>query len=279
MKWSKGNPGSTSVWLICCRWTSPQIHNLVLILGGKRRQQCRTTSARDHWVRLENWWLVSLHKSHTQEGFPSSARTVIKQETYRGADHLGSLPNSRWAELDHKEGWAPKNWCFWTVVWRRLLRVPWTARRSNQSILKEISPGCSLEGLMLKLQYSGHQMSRADSLEKTLMLGKTEAGRERDHRGWDGWMESLTQWTWVWASSRRWWRTGMPGTLQSMGSQRVRHDWVTNKIKQNKNKSSGNSLVVQQLGLGAFTAKGLGSIPGRGTKILYAVWCGQKINK
>ena len=86
-------------------------------------------------------------------------------------------------ELDYKESWAPKNWCFWTVVWRRLLRVPWTARRSNQSILKEISPEYSLEGLMLKLklQYFGHLIQRTDSLEKTLMLRKTE-GRRR--RGW-----------------------------------------------------------------------------------------------
>ena len=84
-------------------------------------------------------------------------------------------------ELDYKESWAPKNWCFWTVVWRRLLRVPWTARRSNQSILKEISPGCSLEGMMLKLklQYFGHLMRRADSSEKTLMLGKIEGWRRR----------------------------------------------------------------------------------------------------
>ena len=84
-------------------------------------------------------------------------------------------------------------WC-----WRRVLRVPWTARRSNQSILKQISPGCSLEGLMLKLQYFGHLKRRADSFEKTLMLGKIE-GRRR--RGWDGWMASPTQWTWVWVGS------------------------------------------------------------------------------
>ena len=83
-------------------------------------------------------------------------------------------------ELDCEERWAPKNWCFWTVVLERLLRVPWTARRSNQSILKEISPGCSLEGLMLKLklQYFGHLMWRTDSLEKTLMLGGI-AGEEK----------------------------------------------------------------------------------------------------
>ena len=85
-------------------------------------------------------------------------------------------------------------WC-----WRRLLRVPWTARRSNPSILDEISPEYSLEGLMLKLklQSSGHLMRRADSLEKTLKLGKTEGGRRGDDRGRDGWMASLPQWTWV----------------------------------------------------------------------------------
>ena len=105
-------------------------------------------------------------------------------------------------------------WC-----WRRLLRVPWTAKRSNQSILKEISPGCSLEGLMLKLkfQYFGHLMRRADWFEKTLMLGKIESRRRRDDRGWDGWMASPTQWTWVWVNSGSWWWTGRPGVLQSMG--------------------------------------------------------------
>ena len=122
---------------------------------------------------------------------------------------------------------------------RRLLRVPWTARRSNQSILKEISPGCSLEGLMLKLklQYFGHLMWRADSFEKTLMLRKTEGRRIGDDRGWDGWMASPTQWTWVWVDSRNWWWTGRPGMLQFMGSQRVGHDWVTelNWIADEKN--------------------------------------------
>ena len=94
-------------------------------------------------------------------------------------------------ELDYKESWAPKNWRFWTVVLRRLLRVPWTARRSNQSILKEISPEYSLEGLMLKLQYFGHLMWRTDSLEKTLMLGKIEGGRSRGQQRMR-WLNGIT---------------------------------------------------------------------------------------
>ena len=107
---------------------------------------------------------------------------------------------------------AFKLWC-----WRRLLRVPWVARRSNKSILKEISPKYSLEGLMLKLkpQYFGHLLRRIGSLEKTLMLGKIEGGRRGDDRGWDGWVVSLTQWTWVWVNSRSWWWTGKPGLLQN----------------------------------------------------------------
>ena len=103
-------------------------------------------------------------------------------------------------------------WC-----WRRLVRVPWTVSRSNQSILKEISLGCSFEGLMLKLklQFFGHLMWRADSFEKTLMMGKIEGGRRRDDR--DGWMASPTQWTWVWENSRSWWWTGRPGMLWFTG--------------------------------------------------------------
>ena len=136
-------------------------------------------------------------------------------------------------ELDHKEDWAPKNWTvfnsFELCCWQRLLTVPCTGRRSNQSILKEISPEYSLEGLMLKLkfQYFGHLMWRTDSLKEILMLGKIEGKREGDNRGWDGWMASPTQWTWVWASPGSWWWTGKPGVLQSMGSQRVGQDSVT----------------------------------------------------
>ena len=109
------------------------------------------------------------------------------------------------------------------------LLILWTARRCNQSILKEISPWYSLEGLMLKLklQYFGHLMRRVDSLEKTLMLGGIRAEGEGDDRGWDGWLASPTQWTWVWVNSGSWWWTGRPGMLWFMGLQRVGHDWAT----------------------------------------------------
>ena len=115
-------------------------------------------------------------------------------------------------------------WC-----WRRLLRVPWTAGRSNQSILKEISPGCSLEGLRLKLklQYFGHLMWRADSLEKTLMLGGI-GGRRRRGRQRMRWLDGITNSMdmGLGNSGSLWW-TGRLGMLQSMGSQIVGHDWVT----------------------------------------------------
>ena len=133
-------------------------------------------------------------------------------------------------ELNCEESWALKNWRFWTVVLEKTAESPLDCtRRSNQSILKEINPGCSLEALILKLklQYFGHLMWRADSLEKTLMMGKIEGRRRRDVRGWDGWMASLTQWTWVWVNSWSWWWTGRPGMLLFMGSQRVGHNWAT----------------------------------------------------
>ena len=201
-------------------------------------------------------------------------------------------------ELDCEESWVAKNWCFWTLCWRRLLRVPWTARRSTQSILKEIIPGCSLEGLMLKLklQYFGHLMGRVDSLEKTLMLGGV-GGRRRRGQQRMRWMDGITDsmgmslsklqemvmdreawcavihgvamsqtrlrdWTelnWtelrdtrvVGSISRSWRPPGkgngtyysilawkipgaeQPGGLQSMGLQRVAHDWVTEHKKYN----------------------------------------------
>ena len=136
--------------------------------------------------------------------------------------------------MDGCESWTIKKAEHWRIdafelwCWRRLLKVPWTARRSNQSILKEISPGCSLEELMLKLklQYFGHLMWRADSFEKTLMLGKIEGEGEGDDRGWDGWMASPTWWTWVWVNSGNWWWTGGLACCGSWG-RRVGHNWAT----------------------------------------------------
>ena len=121
-------------------------------------------------------------------------------------------------KAEHQRIDAFELWC-----WRRLLRVPWTARRSNPSILKEISSEYSLERLMLKLklQYFGHLMRRSASLEKTLMLGNMRVGGEGDYRGWDGWMASLTWRTWVWSSSkglvmdREAWRAVINGVTKS----------------------------------------------------------------
>ena len=125
---------------------------------------------------------------------------------------------------EHQRIDAFELWC-----WRRLLRVPWTARRSNQSILKEISPDihwkdwcCSWNSNTLAIWCEElTHWKRPWCWERLKAIGKG------DDRGWDGWMPSLTQWTWVWVSSTSWWWTGKPGVLQSMGSQRVRHDWAT----------------------------------------------------
>ena len=150
-----------------------------------------------------------------------------KGPSYQSYDFSNSL---LWIwELDYKESLAQKNWCFWTIYRRSLLKVPWTARRSYPSILKEISPEYSLEGLMLKLklQYFGHLMWWTGSLEKTLMLGKIE---DRRRRWWQRirWLDGITDsMDMSSVSSRNWWWTGKPGMLQSMGLQGVGHDRAT----------------------------------------------------
>ena len=107
-------------------------------------------------------------------------------------------------------------WC-----WRRFLRFPWTARTSNQPILKEISPECSLEALMLSWNSNilATWCKELTPWKRLWCWERLKVGGERDHRGWDGWIASLIQWRWVWTNSRRWWRTGKPSALQSMGSQ------------------------------------------------------------
>ena len=195
-------------------------------------------SVRLHFLGLQNhcrWWLQPWNwKTLTswKKSYDQPRQHIKKQRQYfankgPSSQGYGFSRGHIWCEswtVKKAERWridAFELWC-----WRRLLRVPWTARRSNQPILKEISSGCSLEGLMLKLklQYFGHLMRRVDSLEKTLMLGGTGGRREGDDRGWDGWMASPTHWTWVWVNSGSWWWTGRLGMLQFMGLQRVWHD-------------------------------------------------------
>ena len=131
-----------------------------------------------------------------------------------------------WHTLHH---WIPLRIFMIPQRLRRLLRVSWTARRSNQSILKEIKPEFSLEGLALRLkfQYFATLWKGPTYWQRPWCWERLRAGGEEGDRGWDGLMASLTQWTWVWVNSRSWWRTRKPGVLQSMGSQRVRRDLVT----------------------------------------------------
>ena len=136
-------------------------------------------------------------------------------------------------KTEHQRIDAFEPWC-----WRRLLRVPWIAKRSNQSILKEINPEYSLEGLVLKLKlhYFGHLMRRGKDPNARKDWGREEKGAT----GRDGWMASLTQWTWYWANSGRWWGTGKPGMLQLTGSQRVWHDFTTDERRQNVSREAGS---------------------------------------
>ena len=158
--------------------------------------------------------------------------SVLKTET--SLCQQKSTWSKLWWELHHKEGWELKNWCFELWCWRRLLRVPWTARRSNQSILKEINPEYSLKGLVLKLKLKNfdYLMWRVDSLEKTLMLVKMEGRR----RGWQRmrWLDGITDSIDMSLRKlREIVRTGKPGMLLFVGSQRVGHwlrGWTTATI-------------------------------------------------
>ena len=206
------------------------------------KRQTQKTAKR--WVAARDWGQGTKWMSADFQGSRTAPcdTTVGTRANPQGAQHqsepwckLWTLGDNdvnvdpTWVKNKHR---TPSAGCWGTLVmgevvhecyafalwrWRRLLRLLWTARRANQSILKEINPEYSLEGLKLKFQSFGHLMWRADSSEKTLMLGKMKVGGEGDDRGWDGWMASPTQWTWIWASSGRQWRTEEPGVMQSMG--------------------------------------------------------------
>ena len=132
-------------------------------------------------------------------------------------------------ELDYKESWVTKNWCIWTVVLEKILESPLDCNEIQQSTLKEISPENSLEGLMLKLNSNilATWCKELTHLKRPWCWEWLRAGGEGDDREWDGWMVSLTWWTWVWVNFRSWWWTRRPDVLQFMWSQRVGHDWAT----------------------------------------------------
>ena len=162
---------------------------------GKQWQTLFSWAPKSLWMVTAawNWKMLALWKKSYDK-----PRYCIKKQKHHFANKgpysesygFSSSRVCMW-ELDHKEDWATKNWCFWIVALKKTLKSPLNSRRSNQSILKEISPEYSVEGLMLKLQYFGYLMRRTDSLEKTLVLGKTEGGRRR---GWQSmrWLDCIT---------------------------------------------------------------------------------------
>ena len=159
-----------------------------------------------------------------------------KKQRHYFANHGPSSQSYRFSsshvwmwELDHKEGWALKNWGFWTVVLEKTLESPLDCKEIQTSILKEISPEYSSEGLMLKLklQSLATWCEELTHLKRPWCSERFKARGEGDDRGRDGWLASLTQWTWIWINSGSWWWTWGPVMLQSMESQIVGHDWVT----------------------------------------------------
>ena len=152
------------------------------------------------WERRDteglNWTSGTMELPSTERGKTGTrGKTNLKLEMSIQGYGFSSSHIQMW-ELDHKEGWALKNWCFQTVELEKTLESPLDCKEIQPVHPKADQSWCSLEGLMLKLklQYFGHLMRRAESLEKTLMLGKFEGRRRRDNRAWDGWMASLTQW-------------------------------------------------------------------------------------
>ena len=163
--------------------------------------------------------------------------SILKKQRHYFADkgpysqRYGFSSSHVWMwELDHKEDWMPKNWCFWAVVLEKILESPWDCKdiqpanpKGNQSWIFISRTDAEAETPILLTTWC----KELTQLKKPWCWERLKAGGEGDDRGWDGWMASLTQWTWIWASSRSWWWTGKPRVLQSMGSQRFGHDWVT----------------------------------------------------
>ena len=154
----------------------------------------------------------------------------MKQKTHqdKSGQSYGFSSRHVWMwELDYKESWALKNWCFWTVVLVKTLESPLDCKEIQPVHPKGNQSWISIGRTDAKDEAPVLWPLDANSLENTLMPGKIEAGGKGDDRGWNDWMASQTQQTWVWLSSMSWWWTGRPGMLQSMGLQRVGHDWAT----------------------------------------------------
>ena len=181
------------------------------------------------WMTLASWKKgCDKLRQHIKE----QRHHFANKDPYNQSYGFSSSHVWMWEFTTIKKAERPRTDAFELWCWRRLLRVPWTARRSNQYILKEISPEYSLEGLMLKLKLQLKLNTLATWCKEVTHLKRPWCWErlkawEGDDRGWDGWMASPTQWTWVWVSSGSWWWTRRPGMLQSMGSQRTGHDWVT----------------------------------------------------
>ena len=169
-------------------------------------------------------------------------------------------------ELDCKESWALKDWCFWTVVLENTLESPLECKEIQPVHPKRDQSWGSLEGLMLKLklQYFGHLMWRTDHLKRPWCWERLKAGREGDDRGWDGWMASLTQWTWVWVDSGSCWWTGRPGVLWFTGLQRIGYDWATELNWKSIDWASQVALLVRNPPPNAGDIRDMGSIPRSG---------------
>ena len=198
-----------------------------LDLADLRRTFHQTPAESKHLLRVHGVFSNINHRldQHIEKQRHYFANKAPSSQSY-------GFPSSHvrmWAldyKAEHQSIEAFKLWC-----WRRLLRVPWTARRSNQSILKE-----SVQNIHWKnwcWSWNSNNLAiwckELTYLKRPWCWKRLKAG-EGDDRGWDGWMASLTQWTWVQASSGKWLSSGQPGVLQSMGSQRVRHNWMTELI-------------------------------------------------